>query len=447
MRDDHREDIVRIFSAALAAVDPFAAVRRAVVLSGDVLSVSGRTYDLSRYDRILAVGAGKATARMARAVEEILGDRLTGGAVVVKYGHAAPLRNIRQFEAAHPVPDEAGVEGTRRIVGLLQEADERALVLCLLSGGGSALLVAPGRGVSLADKQRTTELLLRAGADIGELNAVRKHLSAIKGGRLAQIACRPAIVTLLVSDVIGDRLDVISSGPTVPDRSTFGGALAVIEKYRLQAQVPKRALSFLMRGREGREAETPKEGDPCFRNKAEVIIAGLGQALTAAGEEARGRGYRARTITAELAGEARAAARLLAGQALEAREQLAGGERLCLLSGGETTVTVRGSGKGGRNQELALAFALEIEGTKGITFLSAGTDGTDGPTDAAGAVVDGETAAQARTAGLDPVASVENNDSYSFFQKLDSLTGSRSHLVTGPTGTNVMDMQVVLIGP
>ena len=442
----NRQHLTDIFTAVLAAADPRQAVLRTIVRAGTTLSLGTRHYDLDAYDRILVVGAGKATARMALAAEEVLGGALAGGIIVVKEGHTVPLARIRQIEASHPIPDKAGEGGTKAIMELLQDADDRTLVLCLLSGGGSALLVAPAQGVTLADKQTVTDLLLRSGADISELNAVRKHLSAIKGGRLARIAHPATVITLMLSDVIGDRLDVIASGPTVPDPTTFGDALSVLEKYGLRDKVPRAVASLFEEGLAGRLPETPKEGDPCFQSGHTVIVGSLVRALVAGRDRAERLGYGTEIITAELRGEARDAARFLAEKAMRVQDGLKPSERRCLLSGGETTVRVTGGGRGGRNQELALAFALAIEGTRDIFLLSAGTDGTDGPTDAAGAVVDGETARDARAAGIDPVRYLAYNDSYTLFARLDAATGERSQVTTGPTGTNVMDVQIMLIG-
>ena len=442
MKDDH---LIDIFNAALAAVDPYHAVIRAITIEHNCLHAAGAAYELDTFDRILVVGAGKATARMALAIEGALGDRITEGLIVVKEGHTAPLKIIKQVEASHPVPNEAGVEGTKRIVELVRAADEKTLVICLLSGGASALLVAPMNGLTLNDKQEVTSLLLQAGASIGELNAVRKHLSAVKGGRFAKAACPAQVVTMVLSDVIGDRLDVIASGPTARDSTTFADAMAVIEKYGLKEKIPIRVLSFLERGMEGQEPETVKSGDSCLHKTRNVIIGGITQALSAATEKARQLGFAPEVITGELQGEARDAARFLAAAAFRAHDALRPGELRCLLSGGETTVTVKGKGKGGRNQELALAFALEIEGLEGVSLLSAGTDGTDGPTDAAGAIVDGGTASRARALGIDPVHYLDYNDSYMFFQRFDELSGNKSHVITGPTGTNVMDLQIMLL--
>jgi mannosyl-3-phosphoglycerate phosphatase family protein len=437
--------LTHIFSAALAAVDPYQAVLNAAKLENDCLTVAGAVYPLDDFSRIVVVGAGKATARMAMAVEALLGERISAGLIIVKEGHTESLNIVGQIEASHPVPNEAGMEGAQRILEMVRVADERTLVICLLSGGASALLVAPVAGATLQDKQEVTNLLLKAGAAIGELNAVRKHLSAVKGGRLAQAAYPAQLVTMILSDVIGDRLDVIASGPTAPDGSSFDYAWSVIEKYGLKERIPRRVMDYLQRGVAGLEPETVKAGEPCLLGTRNVIVGGINRALTAAQEKARQLGFSAEIVTAELQGEARDAARFLAHTARMAQTGLKAGERRCLLFGGETTVTVRGTGKGGRNQELALAFSLEIAGQSGMALLSAGTDGGDGPTDAAGALVDGNTVGQARRLGMEPAAYLEDNNSYGFFQQLDALSGERSHFMTGPTGTNVMDLQIILL--
>ena len=437
--------LTTIFKAALEAADPWRAVKNAVRLEGNRLYVGSASYALDCFNRIIVVGAGTGTAPMARAMEEILGDRIDQGLVVVKYGHTGSLGRIRQVEAAHPLPDEAGVKGTEEIVRMLKEADEKTLVICLLSGGGSALLVSPAEGLSLGDKQAVTDLLLRAGAPIGELNAVRKHLSKVKGGRLAELAHPATLATLILSDVIGDRLDVIASGPTVPDGSTFADALKVIRKYGLEDRLPAAAARYLVEGEAGKIADTPKARAACFSGSSPLVVGSLALALEAARSKAESLGYATEVVTAELQGEAADAARYLAGVGRDGLRH--GGGRRCIIAGGETTVTVKGSGKGGRNQEMALAFAMEIEGTEGIDFLSGGTDGNDGPTDAAGAMVDGKTAGRARGFGIEPEDFLARNDSYTFFEQLDRLSGERHHLITGPTGTNVMDVQVLLVEP
>ena len=432
-----------IFNAGLAAVDPYPAIARALHLESNILHASSVRYDLEDYDRILVVGAGKATARMALALEDLLGERIAAGLIVVKYGHGESLRYIEQVEAAHPVPDAAGVNATQRILAMISAADARTLVIALFSGGASALLVAPATGLTLKDKQECTHLLLEAGADIRELNTVRKHLSAIKGGRLALTAYPASLLTLILSDVIGDPLEVIASGPTAADDTTYEDALVVIARYNLQTRIPAAVLKYLQAGRDKLIAETVKQDAPCWYKTHNLVVANLQLALQAALEKAQQLGYRSRIVSATLQGEARIVAKGLAELAKSELLQMQVGERRCLLSGGETTVTVSGKGLGGRNQELALAFAIEVAGMSGISLLSAGTDGTDGPNDAAGASVDGETLG--RAASLDARRFLADNDSYHYFELADSLGGSSSHLKTGATGTNVMDMQILLL--
>jgi hydroxypyruvate reductase len=441
-----RGELLAIFHSALAAVDSHDIVLSTVKLEGNTLLIGEVVYTLDSYERIMVIGAGKAAARMALALEELLHERISGGLVIVKEGHKASLRRLDQIEASHPIPDLSGVEGTERLLELVRSADEKTLILCLFSGGASALLVAPVNGVTLQEKQRVTALLLNAGATIEELNAVRKHLSAVKGGGLARAAYPARVVTLLLSDVIGDRIDVIASGPTAPDGSSFADAWSVIEKYNLTKRVPAGVGEYLRRGMEGLEPETVKEGDPCLAGCRNEVIGGIGLALRAAREGARRLGFDAKIISAELQGEARDAAHRLALHAHKKLEGLRAGQISCLLFGGETTVTVAGSGRGGRNQELALAFAREVKGISGLAMLSAGTDGSDGATDAAGAMVDGDTAALAERLGLEPERYLSDNDSYTFFQRLDAVSGVQSHFITGATGTNVMDLQIILCG-
>ncbi len=441
----HAPALSDIFKAALQAVDPYNAVLRAVRVDHKRLHIGSVQFNLETVNRIVVVGAGKATARMALAIESLLEGRIDEGLIVVKDGHSEPLSIIKQVESTHPVPGKSGVEGTRRILKMTQAATEQTLLICLLSGGASALLVSPAAGLTLQDKQEATRLLLNAGASISELNAVRKHLSLVKGGRLAQAAYPAQLITLILSDVIGDALDVIASGPTVPDSSTFTDAWAVIGKFGLRESIPPRVADYLQRGMAGLAAETVKKNDPRLGKTHNLIIASIYQALDAAQEKSVRFGFASRIISDRLQGEARLAARFLAQAACNELTKMKTNERCCLLCGGETTVTVAGSGKGGRNQELALAFALEIEGCQGITLLSAGTDGSDGPTDAAGAIVDGRTAARARQLGIDPASHLDNNDSYTFFKKFDAISGAHSHFITGPTGTNVMDIQIVLL--
>lgn len=433
------ESALAIFRAALDAADPRAAVRRAVQREGDRLHIGTREYDLTRVRQLWVVGFGKASAAMAQALEELLGDRLAGGWVNVKYGHTAPLQKIHLHEAGHPLPDAPGLAGTQEILARLDRAQDDDLILCLISGGGSALLELPVAGVSLDDLRATTEALLRSGATINEMNALRKHLSQVKGGQLARRARAP-IISLILSDVIGSPLDTIASGPTAPDATTFGEALDVIARRGLRGQLPARALDHLERGARGEIAETPKATDPVFARVQNLVIADNAVACDAAARAAAARGLHPLVLSTFVQGEAREVARVLAAIAREvAQFNRPAARPACILAGGETTVTVRGAGKGGRSQELALAAAIEIAGMEGVVVQSAGTDGTDGPTDAAGAVADGSTLARAAARGMDARTFLANNDAYNFFQPLGDL------VVTGPTNTNVNDIMLLLI--
>jgi hydroxypyruvate reductase/glycerate 2-kinase len=398
------------------------------------------------FKRLIIIGFGKASCQMARTLmESIPGDLIKGGVLITKYGYAENSgfgAQIKVFEAGHPIPDKNGIEATGQIIRLLRASDEQTLLVCLISGGGSALFVSPYEGISLQDKQKVTDLLLKSGADIIEINSVRKHLSRVKGGRSAEIAYPARIIAFIISDVIGDRLDVIASGPTAPDTSTFQDAINVIKKYKIEDRVPKGIIKVLEKGRKGLIPETPKADSPMFRNVTNIIVGNNQMVLDAAKDKAQTMGFEAEIISSDITGEAKDVGKWLAKRAKETRNALCvmrDKKKICLISGGETTVTVKGDGKGGRNMELALSFAMQIEGIEGITLLSAGTDGTDGPTNAAGAIVDGKTITKARNLGLDPDKYLEDNDSYSFFRKIDSL------LITGPTGTNVMDVQIILV--
>ncbi len=429
-----------IFQAALDAANPRIAIHRHVRREGENLLVDRAVYDLGP-GRVVVVGAGKACAAMAAAVEEVLGDRIRDGVVVVKDGYALPLRRIRVTQAGHPVPDARGAEGTSAILGLLTETRPEDLVIVLISGGGSALLPAPVAGIDLIEKQAMTRALLACGATIEEINAVRKHCSRIKGGQLARALFPARSLTLILSDVIGDPLDAIASGPTVPDTTTYGEALEVLRRYRVEDRIPVSILRHLERGARGEIPETPKAGDPCFATAHHCIVGNNFQSLLAARDRAARLGFQALLLTTALKGESREVAKVLAALLLEMRRS---GHPLsppaCLLLGGETTVTVRGKGKGGRSQELVLAGAIAIAGGRDLVIWSAGTDGTDGPTDAAGAVADGDTWARAKEVGLDPLRALEENDAYHFFEGLGDL------IKTGPTLTNVMDVILLLAG-
>ena len=432
-----REPLFEIFHAALEAADPYGIVARH---SDEVLA----RYWQGGFTRLYLVAFGKAASPMVRAAIETMGQAVTGGVAITKYGHLAPSEKhlaIDFREAGHPLPDENGLAATMEIIRLAGTFDARTFVLCLISGGGSALLVAPYGAISLKEKQEAVDLLLKGGATIHELNAVRKHLSRVKGGRLAQIMSPATIESLILSDVMGDDLDVIASGPTAPDTSTYEGALRVVEKYGLSTRLAPSILGLLKEGASGAAPETPKAGDPVFSRVVNRIVGNNSGALEAAARKARALGFDAAVSPEPVQGEARDAGRRLAQKAMavqSGRSPEAHTKR-CLISGGETTVSVKGHGLGGRNMELALAFALAVEGREGITLLSAGTDGTDGPTDAAGAIVDGKTAPDARARGISPEDYLARNDSYHFFEKAGGL------LRTGPTGTNVMDIQVMLV--
>jgi len=442
----NKEHLIDIYKSAIRAADPFKAVTQKLRVSGSRMTLEGKDYNLREFNRIVVVGAGKAVAPMARAVEEIFGDSIDDGIIIVKYGHTRSLRKIRQIEGAHPLPDLNGILGTEEVINIVKKADASTLVICLLSGGASSLLVSPMDGIALDDKKEVTELLLKAGATIDELNTVRKHISSVKGGRLAELAHPATLITPVLSDVIGDRLAVIASGPTVPDSTTFKDAIGVLRKYGLEDKIPGRVAKILKDGLEGKIEETPKGCEDFFKKARTIIVAGIKEALVAAKEKAESMGFKTEILTSELQGAAREAARDLAARAIEAKNTMKAGDKpRCLLFGGETTVTVKGGGLGGRNQELALAVAIEIEGRDGITLLSAGTDGTDGPTNAAGAIVDGGTLSLAKQYGMDAALYLENNDSYHFFKRLDFLSGKRHHLMTGPTGTNVMDLQIIAV--
>ncbi len=434
-----RNDARRILDAAVAAADPRAAVLRALRREGDALVVGDDTVDLGAVERVLIVGAGKAAAGMARGALEVLGGRIAGGTVTVPHGGGAELAEIEVWEGAHPVPDTHGLAGAVAALRVARAAGERDLVLCLLSGGASALWPCPAGTVGLSDVREVTAGLLRAGAEIGEINAVRKHLSRIAGGGLARAAQPARVVTLALSDVVGSALDVIGSGPTVPDPTTYAQAVEVLRRHGVRA--PAAVLAHLQSGAAGIVPETPKPGDPAFRRASIQVIGSVRDALAGAARAAEELGYRAEIESDTLEGEARDAAREIAALARSKRGENQDGRPLALLLGGETTVTVRGNGRGGRNQELALALAVEIAGEGGIVAAALGTDGVDGPTPAAGAIVDAGTVARGQERGEDARAALERNDSYTYFR----ATGEA--VVTGPTGTNVGDVVVVLLGP
>jgi len=415
-----------IFKAALQAANPAEGVARRLARE-----------DLTRYRHIYAIGAGKAGAAMARAAERVLGRRLTRGLLNVKYGHLARLRRIELNECGHPVPDQRGVDGSRRIAEIAAGAGPDDLVLCLISGGASALLPFPADPITLDEKQEVTRLLLACGASIHEINAVRKHISQIKGGQLARLAYPARVLSLMLSDVIGDNLDVIGSGPTAPDASTFALARGILEKYEIFQRAPAAIRERIARGACGGIPETPKQGDTIFTRVRNVVTGSNRLAVDAAAARARQLGFRTLVLSTFVEGETREIARM---HAAVAKEIVHAGRPLkppaCVITGGETTVTLRGDGLGGRNQEFVLSAAIDIAGLENVVVFSAGTDGSDGPTDAAGAIADG------RTLARNPRAPefLARNDSYHYFE------GLRDLIVTGPTNTNVMDVRLILVG-
>jgi hydroxypyruvate reductase len=435
---ERRALVTRVMQAALAAVEPGEAVRRALRRDGDRVTVGERSYDPRSYDRVIVVGAGKASAPMAAAVEEVLGDQVADGLVVVKHGHTDPTRTVRLREASHPIPDESCVDGTGELVSLLETTGPRDLVVVVLSGGGSALMLLPAEGISLADMQQTTDLLLRGGATINELNTIRKHLEQAKGGGLARLAAPSDVLALVLSDVVGNPLDVIASGPTVPDTSTFADSCAIVDRFGIWDRLPASVARRLRDGRDGKIPDTPKPGDPLFERVQTVVVASNELAAEAGVRWAEAEGLSALLLSTYVEGEAREVAKVVAALA---REEAASDRPLrrpaCLILGGETTVQVRGNGVGGRNQELALAASLKIAGLDDVVIAALATDGNDGPNDATGALVDGSTVARARSRGLDPEAYLANNDAYHFFEGLGDL------LITGPTNTNVNDLLFV----
>ncbi len=434
-----------IFLKAVLAVDPYQRLKEVAHIDRNRLIIgdeegSEKGFDLNEFEKIFLVGTGKASSSMAQAIEELFGDRIVKGLITTKYGHGLPLRFTEIIEAGHPLPDKKGLEGAQKIKNLLQTTGPKDLILFLISGGGSALLPLPVEGITLEEKQELTQLLLDCGADIKEINTIRKHISQMKGGWVARWAHPSTVITFILSDVVGDPLDAIASGPTVADPTTFHDAWGILEKYDLLKEIAPSIHQHLLQGKEGKVEETPKPWDPVFGKVHNNLIASNIIALRAAGKEAKSFGFNTLILSSSIVGETREAARF---HGALVKEVISSGHPIpkpaCIISGGETTVTIRGKGLGGRNQEFCLAGAFEINGLEKVVLLSGGTDGTDGPTDAAGAVADHTTIRRAKTLGLDPNAHLNNNDAYPFFQKLGDL------LITGPTQTNVMDVRILLV--
>ncbi len=435
---EQRAAALEILTAALEAADPGKAVKRFLELNGGKLRVADRTYDIGDFERVLVVGGGKAGSAMAAAVEEVLGDRVQAGVVNVKYGHVAPTRRVKINEAAHPVPDEAGLAGTKEMVELIESAGPRDLVITVISGGGSALIDLPVPGITLDHMKQLTNALLRSGATINQINTIRKHLSQVKGGGIARLASPATVVSLILSDVVGNPLDMIASGPTVPDTTTFQDAWRVLEQFGLTNDVPEAITSRLQAGLRGEIPDTLKAGDAIFAKVQNVVVASNELAAESAMSRARELGFNTILLSTFVEGEAREIAKLYAAVAREIAVYNRPLPRpACLIAGGETTVTVRGDGKGGRNQEMALAAALKISGLRDVMVVASATDGNDGPTDATGAIADGSTIARASELGIDPEDYLARNDAYHFFERLGDL------IKTGPTNTNVNDLTFV----
>ncbi len=438
--NEMRQDAIQIFDAGLRAVAPDLAIRSHCRIIANDLIVDQNLFPLDQFENIYLVGTGKAAATMAKTMEQLLENRIRDGCIIVKYGHDLPLSHIRTYQAGHPIPDENGVKGAMVIRDIVVKAGPKDLIICLISGGGSALMPLPAEGISLFDKQETTRNLLECGARIHEVNAIRKHLSQLKGGQLARLAYPSTILTLILSDVVGDDLETIASGPTAPDPSTFKECLDIIHRYGLSEKLPPAVVNHINHGLTSKCLETPKQINTAFGNVSNIIIGNNHQAVLAAETQAQKMGYNCLILSTLIEGETRDVARV---HAAIARETVLSDRPIpkpaCLISGGETTVKLRGLGKGGRNQEFALAAAIEIHKKGNIVILSCGTDGTDGPTEAAGAISDASTVMRAQKNRIDPQEFLDNNDSYHFFKELNDL------IITGPTQTNVMDLRVILV--
>ena len=429
-----------IFYAGLSAVEPEAAVKRFCRRRNNYLVIGGLKYNLDKFDNIFVIGAGKACAPMSSAIEDLLGERITEGMVNVKYGHVASLKHVKLVEAGHPVPDENGRDGASKILNLAKKAGKDDLVICLISGGGSALLPFPAPGLTLRDKQNTIKELISCGATIHEINTIRKHTSLVKGGGLAKAVFPATLVTLILSDVVGDDLDVIASGPTVFDSSTYKDCIGIIKKYGLNRKLPGKVVKYLTGGAEGKISETPKAGEMIFEKTRNYIVGSNIESIKSAKKKAESLKYNTIVLSSMIEGDTKEAALFHCAIAKEiVKTGLPVPKPACIISGGETTVNVTGKGLGGRNQEFALAAALEIAGLENTVVLSVGTDGTDGPTDAAGAFADSTTLRRASVIGIDPLQYLSDNDSYNFFRKLGDL------FITGPTNTNVMDLRIILV--
>jgi len=436
-----RELALMGLEAALEAVNPRELIKSKVTLQGSVLRIDGASFDLDKFRSIFIIGGGKASGSMAEALEKILGDRITEGALNIPYNNGTyGVRRIHLQEASHPVPDEAGVKGAERILNLARQANEDDLIICLISGGGSSLMALPRGEISLQDKKMVTQGLLNSGATINEVNTVRKHISDFKGGWLAKRAYPATVINLILSDVLGDPLEFIASGPSVPDSTTFHDAVEVLKRYGLWGDLPKSVEQVLLDGERGVIAETPKKEDETFKKVHSFVVGNNRLASLAAYNRLQRAGLNTLFLTSFLEGEARHVGTMFAGVAREITATGKPVERPAgVVAGGETTVTILGEGRGGRNQETVLAAALKMPKLEGVAIGSLCTDGIDGPTDAAGALADGKTMLRSQEVGLSATTSLLNNDSYNYFSKLGDL------IFTGPTGTNVNDVSIIVV--
>lgn len=436
---DSRKIAEAIFNAGVRCVLPPVLIPGKVKIEDDLLIFPGKVFALKELKSIYVIGAGKATALMAAEIEKILGERITGGHIIVKYGHSCRLKHISVTEAGHPVPDKNGFAATRSILAIASQATSDDLVICLVSGGGSALLADYPEGSSPEEMMKLNSLLVNCGASISEINAVRKHLSNVKGGQLARAVYPASLVSLILSDVPGDPVDVIASGPAAPDSTTFSQAVGVLKNYNIYDAVPSNLVKYLEAGINGLKPETPDQSDPVFSTTCNILIGTNRAALEAARMKALEFNINAVIVSSDLQGDVASVADYLLETALQFREDDNEVKPVCLLFGGETTVVMTGTGKGGRNQHLALLASVLLKDHPGITILSGGTDGNDGPTDAAGAVVDAGTYPEAKSKGLNPEEFISGFDSFHFFKK------AGGHIITGPTMTNVMDIIVVIV--
>ena len=425
---------------ALDAVDPKRIIKSKLSLKSSTLKVNSHSFSLKKFRDIYVIGGGKASGSMAEALEELLGNHIKSGLVNVPRGIKNKTKIIKLHQASHPIPDETGVEGTRQMMEIAEQTEKDDLIICLISGGGSSLMPLPRGEVSIADKKEITDALLKSGATINEINTVRKHISDFKGGWLAKKAYPATILNLILSDVVGDPLDFIASGPTVPDSTTFSDAIKVLKKHDLWNETPASIRKVLLEGEKGLIPETPKADDEAFRKVVNVVVGNNRSASLAACECLKSDGLNTLLLSATLEGEARHVGVVLASIANEVSVSGNPASRPAgIVAGGETTVTVTGKGLGGRNQEIVLAALQKLKKIDGTVVASLSTDGIDGPTDAAGAIADGKTLVRAMKTGLAPEEYLANNDSYHFFSKFDDL------IFTGPTGTNVNDISIIVV--